>query len=175
MVSTVARTRGSLVTRLGGMPAEDPDVAFVLQAFQAFEVQEGTLEEYFERFWVPEGVIEFVDGFPIRGSYRGVEGYKQWFADSYGPYEDVQRRLDSITKEGDRVVALLTVTGRPQDADIGLEVQLGHTYELAKGGLNHCPGTSGPDGGTKPPANAAYGIGAAAGFDSFQPRQSGSR
>jgi ketosteroid isomerase-like protein len=115
----------------------DPDVAFVLEAFQAFEVQEGTLEEYYERFWVPDGVIEFVDGFPIRGSYQGVDGYKQWFADSYGPYEDIERRLDSITKEGDRVVALLTVTGRPKDADIGLEVQLGNTYELEDGRIKY--------------------------------------
>jgi ketosteroid isomerase-like protein len=111
----------------------DSDVAFVLEAFQAFEVQEGTLEEYYERFWVSDGVIEFIDGFPISGRYEGVEGYKQWFADSYAPYEDVQRRLDSISKEGDRVVALLTVAGRPKDEDIELEVQLGNTYELAGG------------------------------------------
>ena len=112
---------------------DDPDVTFVLQAFQAFEVREGTLEEYHERFWVPDGVIEFVDGFPISGSYLGLEGYKQWFADSYAPYEDVERRLDSISKEGDRVVALLTVTGRPKGEDLELEVQLGNTYELEGG------------------------------------------
>jgi ketosteroid isomerase-like protein len=113
--------------------AEDPDVAFVLEAFHAFDVQEGTLEEYHARFWVPDGVIEFVDGFPINGHYEGLEGYRQWFADSYAPYEDVQRRLDSISKEGDRVVALLTVTGRPKDEDVELEVQLGNTYELEDG------------------------------------------
>jgi len=115
------------------MSPDDLDVAFVLEAFQAFDVQEGTLEEYYERFWVPDGVIEFVDGFPISGSYRGLAGYRQWFADSYGPYENVQRRLDSISKEGDRVVALLTVTGRPKDEDVELEVQLGNTYELEDG------------------------------------------
>jgi ketosteroid isomerase-like protein len=115
----------------------DPDVEFVRAAFQAFEVQEGTLEEYHARFWQPDGVIEFVDGFPIRGTYEGVEGYKQWFADSYGPYEDVQRRLDSITKEGERVVVLLTVTGRPEGQDLELEVQLGNTYELEDGRIKH--------------------------------------
>jgi hypothetical protein len=51
----------------------DPDIAFVLEAFQSFDVEEGTLDEYYERFWVPDGVIEFVDGFPITGSYSGVE------------------------------------------------------------------------------------------------------
>jgi len=115
------------------MPEQNPDVAFVLEAFRAFEVQAGTLEEYYERFWVPDGVIELVDGFPVTGSYRGLEGYKRWFADSYGPYEDVRRRLDSISKEGDRVVALLTVTGRPKDEDLELEVQLGNTYALEDG------------------------------------------
>lgn len=115
----------------------DPDVEFVRQAFQAFEVREGTLEEYHARFWQPDGVIEFVDGFPIRGTYEGVEGYKRWFADSYGPYEDVRRRLDSLTKEGERVVALLTVTGRPEGQDLELEVQLGNTYELADGRIKY--------------------------------------
>jgi ketosteroid isomerase-like protein len=115
------------------MTREDPDVAFVLEAFRAFEVQAGTLEEYYERFWVPDGVIELVDGFPVTGSYRGVEGYRRWFADSYAPYEDVRRRLDSISKEGERVVALLTVTGRPRDEDLELEVQLGNTYEPEDG------------------------------------------
>ena len=43
------------------MTPDDPDVAFVFEAFQAFEVQEGTLEEYYGRFWAPDGVIEFVD------------------------------------------------------------------------------------------------------------------
>jgi ketosteroid isomerase-like protein len=113
--------------------SDDPDIAFVLDAFQSFDVQERTLEEYHERFWQPDGVIEFVDGFPISGTYQGIEGYRRWYADSYGPYDDVQRRLDSITKEGDRVVALLTVTGRPNDENLELEVQLGNTYELEDG------------------------------------------
>src|SRR4051812_11085534 len=89
MVRTAARTGRSLVT-LGEMPEHDSDVDFVLQAFRAFEVQEGTLEEYYERFWAPDGVIELVDGFPVAGSYRGLDGYRRWFADSYGPYEDVR-------------------------------------------------------------------------------------
>jgi ketosteroid isomerase-like protein len=116
---------------------EDPDLAFVLEAFRAFDVQEGTLDEYFERFWLPDGVIEFVDGFPISGSYTGVEGYRQWFADSYGPYDDVNRQLVSITKEGDRVVALLLITGRPKGEDIDLELQIANTYELEDGRIKH--------------------------------------
>jgi hypothetical protein len=116
---------------------DDPDVAFVLEAFQAFELQEGTLEEYFARFYSPDGVIEFVDGFPVKGRYEGLEGYKRWFADSYAPYDNVQRRLVSIAKEGERVVALLLITGRPKGEDVDLELQLGNTYELEDGLIKH--------------------------------------
>jgi ketosteroid isomerase-like protein len=116
---------------------QDPDVAFVLEAFRAFEVQEGTLEEYFARFYAPDGVLEFVDGFPVPGRYEGAEGFKAWFADSYGPYDDVERQLVSITKEADRVVLLLLVTGRPKGEDVDLEVQLGNTYEVEDGRIKH--------------------------------------
>jgi ketosteroid isomerase-like protein len=116
---------------------EDPDVALVRRAFEDFEVREGTLDDYFGRYWVPDGVIEFVDGFPISGRYQGIEGYRRWFGDSYAPYQDVQRRLVSISKEGDQVVALLVVRGRPRDEDLELEVQLGNTYELEDGRIKH--------------------------------------
>jgi ketosteroid isomerase-like protein len=116
---------------------DEPDVAFVLRAFQEFDVREGSLEAYFARFYAPDGVVEFVDGFPISGRYEGIAGYRRWFADSYAPYEDIERRLDSITVEGDRVVALVTITGRPKDDDLELEVQLGNTYELVDGRIKH--------------------------------------
>jgi ketosteroid isomerase-like protein len=111
----------------------DPDIDLVLEAFRAFDVRECSLEDYFDRWYAPDGVLEFVDGFPISGTYDGVEGFKRWFADSYGPYEDVKRELVSITKEGGQVVVLLVVTGRPVGEDTVLEVQLGNTYEVVDG------------------------------------------
>src|SRR3954447_14215208 len=119
------------------MTPSNPDVELIRRAFSEFEVGRTDIDEYFNRFWHPDAEIESVDGFPVPGTYRGLDGYRRWFADSYGPYEDVERNLDSITVEGDRVVALLTVTGRPKDADIGLEVQLGNTYELEDGRIKH--------------------------------------
>jgi hypothetical protein len=115
----------------------EADIAHVREAVLAFDVQEGSLEEYFTRFWDPDGVMDFVDGFPIGGSYRGLEGFKQWFADSYGPYENVERRLVSLEAIGERVVSLLTVTGRPKGEDIDLEVQVGNTYEVEDGRITH--------------------------------------
>jgi ketosteroid isomerase-like protein len=116
---------------------EDPDVAFVLEAFREFDVRECSLEEYFGRWYAPDGVLEFVDGFPIPGRYQGVEGFKQWFADSYGPYDDVKRELVSVSKEGGCVVVLLLITGRPKGEDLELEIQLGNTYEIENGRIKH--------------------------------------
>jgi ketosteroid isomerase-like protein len=115
------------------MAASDADVELVLRAFKEFEVGRTDIAEYYARFWHPDAVIESVDGFPVPGRYEGLEGYRQWFADSYAPYEDVQRRLDSIEPTGGSVLALLTITGRPKDDDVELEVQTGSVYEVEDG------------------------------------------
>ena len=117
--------------------SDENDVAFVRRAFEEFDVRECSLDEYFARYYLPDGVIEFVDGFPVRGRYQGIDGYRQWFEDSYAPYDDVRRRLDSIQAVGNLVVALVTISGRPADDDLELEVQVGNTYELENGSIKH--------------------------------------
>jgi ketosteroid isomerase-like protein len=119
------------------MTLTDEDVALVRQAFEEFDVTREALDGYFRRYFVTDGVIEFVDGFPLSGRYEGIEGFRRWFDESYAPYEDVKRTLDSIMVEGERVVALMTVTGRPKDDDVELEVQMGNTYELENGRIRH--------------------------------------
>jgi hypothetical protein len=46
------------------------DLEFVREAVLQFDVHEGSLEDYFGRYWHPDGVIDFVDGFPISGRPR---------------------------------------------------------------------------------------------------------
>jgi hypothetical protein len=116
------------------MPDDHQAIARVRSAFEDFNVSTGDLDAYFARHYLPNGVVEFVDGFPVSGRYEGVEGYRRWYSESYGPYVDVRRRLDSITVEGGLVVALMTITGRSKDDDVELEVRLGNTYELDDGG-----------------------------------------
>lgn len=115
------------------MSASDADLALVRRAFEEFEVGRTDIEEYFNRFWHPDAVIESVDGFPVPGSYRGLEGYRRWFEDSYAPYEDVRRRIDSISIVGDSVLVLLTISGHPKGDDMELEVQTGSAYEVEDG------------------------------------------
>jgi ketosteroid isomerase-like protein len=116
------------------MPTGEAAVATVRRAFEDFEVQAGTLEDYFRRYYTADAVVEFVDGFPVPGRYVGVDGYRQWFEDSYAPYEDVRRDLHSLEAVGDRVLALLTISGIEQGDDTRLEVQMGNTYQLAEDG-----------------------------------------
>ena len=115
------------------MPPTDEDVAVVQRAFEEFEVGRTDIEEYYNRFWHPDAEIESVDGFPVPGRYRGLDGYRHWFEDSYAPYEDVHRKIDSISVEGDCVLVLLTITGRPRGDETELEIQTGSAYEVEDG------------------------------------------
>jgi ketosteroid isomerase-like protein len=93
----------------------------------------GELESYFAEFFCPDAVMEHVDDFPLPGSYEGLEGYRRWFDDAYGPYEDVAFRVESVAAEGDRVLALMTITGRERGDKVELTVQMGNTYEMRDG------------------------------------------
>jgi hypothetical protein len=120
------------------MTVDQDDVALVRRAFEEFHVASEDLEEYFHRFFAPDGVVEYVDGFPLPARYEGFEeGYKRWFEESYAHYDGVRRRLDSITAEGNRVVALLTISGRQKGDHVELTVQMGNTYELEHGRIRH--------------------------------------
>jgi ketosteroid isomerase-like protein len=118
------------------MTIED-DIALVRRAFDAFAVSAEGIEEYFAGYFTADGVVEFVDGFPLPGRYEGVEGYRRFYEESYGPYEGVSRRLDSITVENGTIVALLTLTGRERGDDTELRVEMGNTYELEDGRIKH--------------------------------------
>lgn len=124
------------------MPVSDAEVAHVVRAFQEtnrrFEgYKTGGLEAYFDEFYEPDAVIEHVDQFPMPGRFEGIEGYRQWFGDSYGPYEDIVWKIESVRAEGERVLALLTITGRPRGERIELAVQIGNTYEMRNGRIAH--------------------------------------
>jgi hypothetical protein len=119
------------------VPPTEEDLARLRKAFDAFNVMEVDLEDYFNEYYAPDGVIEFVDGFPVRGRYEGIDGFRRFYEDSYAPYEDVVRRLDSLTIEGECVVSLMTLMGRPKGEDVDLEVHVGNTYELENGRIKY--------------------------------------
>lgn len=120
------------------MPVTDADVAHVRRAFEEFNVRfealrRGGLDDYFAEFYAPEGEIFNVDGFPLPARYSGIEGYRRWFDETYGPYAAVRWTVRDAHAVGERVVALVTARGRPLDDPTELEVNVALTYEMERG------------------------------------------
>jgi ketosteroid isomerase-like protein len=121
------------------MAVSDKDVEHVRRAFESFNAtereraDEAGIRAHHARWYDPDVEIVNADDWPIPASYRGTEGYVRWYRESYGPYEDVRYAVDSVGAVGDRVVALVTITGRPRGEETELEVQLGLVYGMRGG------------------------------------------
>jgi len=118
----------------------DADVEHVRRAFESFnatsaerETEEG-IRAHFARWYAPEVEIVNADDWPIAASYRGgVDAYMRWYRENYGAYEDVRYAVDFLGPVGDRVVALVTISGRPRGEETELEVQIGLVYGMRDG------------------------------------------
>ena len=124
------------------MPVSQDDIDHIKRAFlefgESFEsIRAGGVDAYYERLYAPDAVIENVDGFPVPGRYEGPAGYRQWFDDTYGPYDGVSYDLVSIEPVGERIVVLVRASGRPRDHPVDLEVAIGITYEMRGGKIGH--------------------------------------
>ena len=112
------------------MAVSDKDVEHVRRAFESFNAtereraDEAGIRAHHARWYDPDVEIVNADDWPVPASYRGTEGYVQWYRESYGPYEDVRYAVDFLGAVGDRVVALVTITGRPREEETELAVQL---------------------------------------------------
>ena len=101
------------------MAVSDKDVDHVRRAFESFNgamherEDEAGIRAHHARWYDPDVEIVNADDWPIAGSYRGTEGYVRWYQESYGPYEDVRYVVDFLGAVADRVVALVTISGRP--------------------------------------------------------------
>jgi hypothetical protein len=120
----------------------DSDLAHVQRAFVEFNerydaLRDGGAAAYHAEFYAPDSIIEHVDSFPSAGRYEGLDGYLEWFGDSYGEYRDVTWEILGLEAVGDRVLALVRVSGKPPDDDVRLEVALGITYEMRAGKIGH--------------------------------------
>jgi ketosteroid isomerase-like protein len=121
------------------MTVSDEDVEHVRRAFESFNAttndreDEAGIRAHFERWYDPDVEIVNADDWPVPGSYRGTDGYVRWYRENYGAYEDVRYHVDFLGGVGDRVVALVTISGRPRGEETVLEVQLGLVYGMRGG------------------------------------------
>ena len=121
------------------MAVTEEDVQFVRRAFESFNAtphereDEAGIRAHHARWYDPDVEIVNADDWPVPASYRGTEGYVQWYRENYGAYEDVRYAIDFLGAVGDRVVALVTISGRPRGEDTELAVQIGLVYGMRGG------------------------------------------
>lgn len=120
----------------------DQDVQHVRRAFESFNATADEREDeagvlaHFARWYVPDVEIVNADDWPAAGSYRGTEGYLSWYRENYGAYEGVRYGVDFLGAVGERVVALVTISGRPRGEETELVVQIGLVYGMRDGRIS---------------------------------------
>src|SRR3982750_3683610 len=118
------------------MAVSDEDVQHGGGAFESFNATAGEREDeagiraHHARWYDPDVEIVNADNWPVPASYRGTEGYVRWYRENYGPYEGVRYDVDFLGPVGDRVVALVTISGRPRGEETELRVQIGLVYAM---------------------------------------------
>jgi ketosteroid isomerase-like protein len=121
------------------MPVTDEDVQHVRRAFESFNAtsderqDEAGIRAHHARWYDPDVVIVNADDWPIAATYEGTEGYVRWYQENYGAYEDVRYDVNFLDAVGERVVALVTISGRPRGEETKLELQIGLVYTMRAG------------------------------------------
>jgi ketosteroid isomerase-like protein len=124
------------------MAVSDQDVEHVRRAFESFNAtsadreDEAGIRAHHARWYDPDVEIVNADNWPVPASYRGTEGYVRWYRENYGAYEDVRYDVNFLDAVGDRVVALVTISGRPRGEETKLEVQIGLVYGMRAGRIS---------------------------------------
>ena len=91
-------------------------------------------QPHYDRFYTDDHLMEMPDAFPSPGAFQGLDGYRQWFDEAYGPWQDVSWTLEEIEQVADgRVVTRALIQGRPEGEDVDLEVRVGIVYDLRDG------------------------------------------
>ena len=124
------------------MPVSDADVEHVRRAFASFNAtphereDEAGIRAHHARWYNADVEIVNADDWPLPASYRGTDGYVRWYRENYGAYEDVHYDVNFLGAVGERVVALVTISGRPRGESTQLEVQIGLVYGMRDGRIS---------------------------------------
>ena len=115
-----------------------PDLELIRAFYESFPERmaagrTGVFEPHYGRFYTHDHVMEMPDAFPSPGSFTGLDGYRRWFDEAYGPWEDVVWTLEEIDAVDDRVVTRALIQGRPAGDHVPMEVRVGIVYDLRDG------------------------------------------
>jgi uncharacterized protein len=67
------------------------------------------------------------------GHYRGVEGVRAWMLDLYAAWEQLDIEVEELIDAGDKVVAVIRVTGRGRVSGIEIEYSPAGVWTIRDG------------------------------------------
>ena len=67
--------------------------------------------------------------------YRGHEGFRRWYADSFGSFESLQNEWTEFRDLGDRVLAFGRVKARGRESGVELDSPMGWVFTVRRGKL----------------------------------------
>jgi ketosteroid isomerase-like protein len=117
-------------------PSRD-DVERVRAAYEEFNARFDALKAGdltgFADYCAEDIALVPVDGWPVRGRYEGLDGYRCWLREVYG--ETAENRFEEIETHlvGDYVVATMITRGRADDDPTEMEAPIGVIHELRDG------------------------------------------
>jgi ketosteroid isomerase-like protein len=119
----------------------------------------------FEDYCSPNIVLVPVDGWPLRGRYEGLDGYRRWLREVYG--QTAENRFEQIESQlvGDYVVATMLTRGRAEDDLVEMEAPIGTIHELRDGLITRAWTYLGRDRALQSAADATHIRGAFADFN----------
>ena len=120
------------------MSEADADLANLRRAFEAFNDRFETLrrdgiEAYYAEFYDDDAVVEAAESFPAPMRHQGLDGFRAYFEEAYGPFEGVRFDVESIERHGERLMARTRVRGRFIGDPTELEVRVAIVYDMRGG------------------------------------------
>jgi ketosteroid isomerase-like protein len=109
------------------------NVDLVRRALEAFA--RGDVEEMLS-FMHPEGELHSAIVGGAEGNvYRGHEGFRRWYADSFESFEELRNEWTEFRDLGDRVLAFGRVHARGRESGVEINSPMGWVIEIRGGKL----------------------------------------
>jgi len=114
------------------------DVEMVRRALEAFP--RGDMEEMLS-FMDPEGELHSAIVGGAEGNvYRGHEGFRRWYADSFESFEELQNEWTEFRDLGNRVLVFGHVHARGRESGVEVDSPMGWVFTVRRGKLLRAEG-----------------------------------
>ncbi len=109
------------------------NVDLVRRALEALE--RGDLEEMLSQIDSEAELHSAIVGGAEGNAYRGHEGFRRWYADSYESFEELTNEWSEFRDLGDRVLAFGRVQARGRESGVELQSPMGWVWTVRRGKL----------------------------------------